>query len=123
MTEVTFSIIDRMNEAAYGQSYRGLQAEKKFAEAELRKARAEVRKADVEKRKADVEKRKADVQARKADAEVLKADATITKTILNLHKNLKLSADAVAETMQLDVKFVQDVINNSPFKKLSDFHT
>ncbi len=86
------------------------QVEKQLKRAETLLAQAErkAEKVEAERQKADRQKAEADRQ--KAEADRQKVEADRQKAIFSLYSTVKLSADIIASTMNLELEYVQKVI-------------
>ena len=81
----------------------------KRAETLLAQAQRKAEKVEAERQKADRQKAEADRQ--KAEADRQKAEADRQKAILSFYSTVKLSADIIASTMNLELEYVQKVID------------
>ncbi len=76
-------------------------------EAEIQKAEAKIQDVEAEKQKAEAEKQKAEVEKQKAEAEKI-------QTIYKLSLELALPAERIASLMNLELTFVQAVLDKKP---------
>ena len=113
-TESTTQIIDAFIFKMTGKTIADYRAEAAAIDARIRKENAAVRKVNQVERqlkRAETLLAQAERKAEKVEGERQKAEAERQKTIFSLYSNVKLSADIIASTMNLELEYVQKVID------------
>ena len=86
------------------------QAERKAEKVEAERQKADRQKAEADRQKAEANRQKAEADRQKAEADRQKVEADRQKAIFSLYSTVKLSADIIASTMNLELEYVQKVI-------------
>ncbi|MGB1204193.1 MAG: hypothetical protein ACPG5B_01035 [Chitinophagales bacterium] len=108
------ALMDRFNIIKYGDTVENLLAKlEEKAVAEAQKAEQEREKAEQEREKAEQEREKAEQEREKAEQEREKAEQERENTIMNLHRNLSLSALQIADALKIKEEQVKAIIEKN----------